>query len=128
PVAMEKPKLSDQGLSMFSLFTFAPKYNNLYPFYFQTGLVYTGLIPSRDDDQTMIVLGYGSYSFSNIENLQAEGDVNQPNYTMVLEGGYRFQINGWAFVQPFVQYIIKPDGTGDVQNATVLGVLAGVDF
>lgn len=128
PVGMEKPKLSDQGLSMFSMFTFAPKYNNLYPFYFQTGLVYKGLIPYRDNDQTMIALGYGSYSFSNIENLQDEGNVNQPNYTMVLESGYRFQINGWAFVQPFVQYIIKPNGTGNVQNATVLGILAGVNF
>jgi len=128
PVGMEKPKLSDQGLSMFSLFTFAPENNNLYPFYFQTGLVYKGLIPHRDDDQTMIVLGYGSYSFSNIENLQEDGNVNQPNYTMVLESGYRFQINAWAFVQPFIQYIIKPNGTGDVQNATVLGILAGVDF
>ncbi len=34
PMSIEPPKLSDQGLSLFSLVTFAPKYNNLYPFYF----------------------------------------------------------------------------------------------
>jgi porin len=128
PVDMKKPALSDQGLSMFSLFTVAPSNNNLYPFYFQTGLVYKGLIPYRDDDLLIGAIAYGSYSFSNIENLQQDGVANQPNYTMVLEGGYRFKINGWAFVQPFVQYIIKPNGTGAVQNATILGVLAGVNF
>jgi carbohydrate-selective porin OprB len=128
PVTMEKPKLSDQGLSIFNLLSFAPKYNNLFPFYFQTGLVYQGLVPTRDKDLTMFVLGYGSYSYFNIENLQQDGKINQPNYSMVLEWDYRFQVNGWSFVQPFIQYLVQPNGTGAVQNATVIGFLAGVDF
>ncbi len=129
PVSMDKPKLSEQGLSMFNLVSFAPKDNNLFPFYFQTGLVYTGLIPHRDKDFTMFSLAYGSYSFSNIENLQENvGNVNQPNYTMIFEWGYRFQINGWSYIQPLAQYIVKPNGTGNVQNATVLGFLVGATF
>ncbi|MCX6970271.1 MAG: carbohydrate porin [Verrucomicrobia bacterium] len=128
PVAPEKPKLSDQGLSMFSLVTLAPKYNNLYPFYFQTGFVYTGLIPHRDEDLTMFSIAYGSYSYYNIENLQNKGNVNQPNYTIFLEAGYRFQINKWAFVQPFIQYEIRPAGTGAVANATILGFSTGLTF
>lgn len=128
PVSTEKPKLNDQGLSFFSLVTFAPKYNNILPFYFHTGLVYKGLIPTRDNDLTMFAFGYGQYSFYNIQNLQ-EGDVvNQPNYSMVLEWDYRIQVNQWAYFQPFVQYIIKPNGTGAVENATVLGFQTGVIF
>jgi len=128
PVPMTEPKLSDQGLYSFNLVSFAPKYNNKYPFYFQTGLVYKGLIPTRDKDQTMLAVAAGQYSFYQIEALQAAGNVNQPNFTLVVEGGYRVQINGWAFTQPFVQYIAKPNGTEAVENAWVLGLLTGVDF
>jgi carbohydrate-selective porin OprB len=46
----------------------------------------------------------------------------------VLEGGYRFQINGWSYVQPFVQYFARPNGTQEVANATVLGFLTGLVF
>lgn len=128
PVAMEKPKLSKQGLSMFNLLSYAPKYNNPFPFYFQSGLVYTGLIPHRDADQTIFSVAYGSYSYQNIQNLQNTGKVNQPNYTMFLEGGYRIAINEWAFLQPFIQYEIRPAGTGAVANATILGFYTGLTF
>jgi len=130
PVPTEKPKLSDQGLSMFNLITFAPKYvaANRVPFYFQTGFTYKGLIPTRDRDIAMVAIGYGSYNYNNIQNLQDAGVVNQPNYTAVIEGGYRVQINTWAYVQPFVQYLIQPNGTGAVSNATVLGFTTAVLF
>jgi len=127
-VSTGKPKLSNQGLRSFNLVFFAPKYNNLFPFYFQTGLVYQGLIPTRDDDLLMFSLAYGSYSSYNIENLQNTGNSNQPNYTMFLEWGYRIQINQWAFFQPFLQYAIQPNGTGAVENATILGFYTGVNF
>lgn len=119
---VEKAKLSKQGLNTFNLISMAPGYakSNQYPFYFQSGLVYTGLIPSRDKDLAMVSIGYGAY----------QGDVYSPSksYTAVLEGGYRFQINGWSYVQPFVQYFARPDGSEDVANATVLGFLTGLVF
>ena len=127
-VVEKKPKLSEQGLYFFSLFTYAPKYNNILPFYFHTGLVYRGLIPRRDNDQLMAAFSYGQYSFYNIQALQQQGNVNQPNYTGVLEVDYRIQLNKWAWVQPYLQYIIQPNGTGAIENATILGVMAGVTF
>ena len=123
-VQPSSPKLSKQGLSTFNLLTFAPGYavKNVYPFYFQSGLVYTGLIPHRDEDLIMISLGYGAY----------QGDVSPTvdGYTAVIEGGYRFQINGWSYIQPFAQYFSHPNGTGSaaVQNAAVLGFTAGLVF
>jgi porin len=128
PVPAKKPKLSEQGLYFFSLFTYAPKYNSILPFYFHTGLVYRGLIPTRDNDQLMAVFGFGQYSLDNIRALQASGNVNQPNYTAVLEIDYRIQLNKWAFFQPYLQYIIQPNGTGAIENATILGFEAGVTF
>ncbi len=123
-----KAELSKQGLYTFNLISFAPKYNNLYPFYFQSGLVYEGLIPTRDADKTMFAIGFGSYSYENIQNLQSRGRTNQPNYSIVLEWDYRFQINKWAYFQPFVQYFIQPNGTGAIQNATILGFAYAVSF
>jgi porin len=123
-----KTSLSKQGLFTFNLISFAPKYNNLYPFYFQSGLVYEGLIPTRDADKLMFSIAYGSYSFENIQALQENGRVNQPNYSIVLEWDYRLQINKWAYFQPFVQYFIQPNGTGAVQNATILGFAYAVAF
>lgn len=117
-----KPKLSKQGLGAFNLITMSPGFAkaNTFPFYFQSGLVYTGLVPGRDADQAMLAIGYGAY----------EGGVYSPSrdYTAVVEAGYRFQINGWSFVQPFFQYFSRPDGTQEVANAAVLGFLTGLVF
>ena len=52
----------------------------------------------------------------------------QPNYTAVLEVDYRIQINKWAFFQPYLQYIIQPNGTSAIENATILGFETGVIF
>jgi len=127
-VLTEPAKLSEQGLYAFNLVTYAPKYNNILPFYFHSGLVYKGLIPTRDNDQLMAAFSFGQYSFYNIEALQEAGNVNQPNYTAVLEIDYRIQINKWAFFQPFFQYIIQPNGTGAIENASILGFETGLVF
>lgn len=121
-------KLSSQGLYFFSLFNYAPSENNLLPFYFHTGLLYQGLIPGRDTDQTGIAIAYGNYSFENIEQQQLNGNVNQQNYTVVIEAGHRFQVNKWSYVQPLIQYIIHPNGSAATQNDTIIGMNIGVSF
>lgn len=121
-------KLSEQGLSLFSLATFAPNgYNNNYPFYFQSGLVYEGLIPSRDRDQLMFGIAFGEYSERNV-NAAKRRKRPTPSNTTFLEAGYRIKANGWSYVQPFVQYIAQPNGTTAVANATILGLFVGVEF
>jgi carbohydrate-selective porin OprB len=115
--AAETPALSKQGLRLFSLFTCAPPDNNRYPFYMQGGFVYEGLLPLRDRDLLLAVVGLGQYA-----------GVEDGSNTAVIEIGYRLQVNGWAFVQPYFQYLSRPNGTSEVANASVLGFLAGVDF
>ncbi|MEI6279693.1 MAG: carbohydrate porin [Verrucomicrobiae bacterium] len=126
PVGANPP--GDQGLSMFNLLTFAPGYINLVNFYFQSGLVYKGLIAGRDNDQMMCAIAYGSYSPDQIHVLQNSGIADQPSFTTVLEADYRVQINQWAYIQPYAQYLIRPNGTSAVANATVLGFMAGLAF
>lgn len=126
-VAPSKPKLNEQGLYFFSLINFAPKFNNNVPFYFHTGLVYKGLIPGRDADQLGVAFAYGNYSYYK-QIADEERERPTQIFEGVLEFSYRIQVNKWAYVQPDLQYIIRPGGTGLTQNATVLGFQLGVIF
>jgi carbohydrate-selective porin OprB len=75
-----------------------------------------GLVPSRPDDRTVFFMTYGQFSDE------------EPNkdYEMVYELGHRFQITPAIYAQPSVQYIQNPGGTGDLSDAVVLGIQAGV--
>lgn len=128
PVSTEKPKLSKQGLSIFNLITFAPEYNNQFPFYLQSGLVYQGLVPMRDDDQLGFAVAYGHYSNQIALASRAEGEDFDPTATVFLEWFYRIQFNDWLFFQPFVQYEIQPTGTREKENAVILGFYTGLNF
>lgn len=108
-----------QGLHLFGVLSAAPADYGRYPIFCQGGLVYEGLIPQRDKDQALFAAAFGKYS----EVVQPGRDV-----TAVFEAGYRVQINGRAFVQPFAQYFARPDGTANVANAAILGLFMGVDF
>jgi carbohydrate-selective porin OprB len=60
--AVPSKVLSERGLLSFNEFSFTPPQNNAMPFYFQTGLVYKGLLDARPMDQIGIVCGMGFYS------------------------------------------------------------------
>lgn len=119
---------SKQGLRWLGFANYAPKYDNALPFFFYTGLVYEGLIPTRDHDQAGVALAFGNYSYYQILSNRAEGREISQTFEGVVEFEYRAQLNKWSFVQPFLQYVIRPGGTGQVANATVLGVHFGVTF
>ncbi len=126
-ITTEPGKPSNQGLRAFSLFNIAPQVNSALPFYFQTGLIYEGLIPYRDKDQLGVAIAYGDFSDDKRGLDRSRGRAEQ-TYTGAFEAGYRIQINKWAYIQPDFQYIIRPSGTGLIGNASVLGVQFGVVF
>ena len=49
-------------------------------------------------------------------------------YEAVVEADYRVQVTKFVVVQPFWQYIVRPNGTGLVGNANILGVHMEVTF
>jgi len=67
-----KTVVTDKGLYSFNEFTFTTPQNCAMPFYFQTGLVYKGPIPHRDNDSVGIVLGAGFYSSVYNSYLQSQ--------------------------------------------------------
>jgi porin len=124
PVALEK---SNQGLGWFGRISFTPQNRNTVGFYFDTGLVYTGLIPGRDDDAVGVSLGYADLTSGVAQGMFDEGARNV-GYEAVIEATYDAQITKWLHVQPDIQYIIRPGGSGDLGNAFVLGGRISVTF
>jgi porin len=119
---------SDQGLTLWSAFVLSPQQNiSKLPFQVNSGIVYKGLAPTRDNDITMLGFVYGNFSDDYADTVAATG-AGSPSYEIALEAGYRFQITKFANVQPNVQWIINPGGTGNIPNALVLGAQMNVTF
>jgi carbohydrate-selective porin OprB len=110
-----------EGLSVFNLLTLSPgnAVENTFPLYFQSGLAYEGAIPGRDKDLAIAAIAYGVYE----RNSKPARD-----YTAVVELGYRAQLGGWTYIQPYFQYLVRPNGTSQVANAAVIGFQTGVVF
>jgi porin len=110
---------SEQGLTPWGALTLAPAEGiNTIPFSAAGGLVYRGLLPGRDDDLTALAVYYGAFS-DRLEDQSAE---------TVVEANHRFQLAPWLYVTPDFQYVIRPDGRSDIDDAAVLGGEIGIDF
>jgi porin len=107
---------SEQGLGCFGRIAFEPQDRNFIGFYFDTGLTYKGLIPTRDDDTLGVAFAYAKLSSGAKDAAIAEGSVGVGS-EMVLETSYQAQITKWLSIQPDVQFIINPGGTQDLDNA-----------
>lgn len=119
---------SDQGLTIWSAFVLSPQENIAkLPFQYNGGLIYKGLIPTRDNDFTCFGVVYGTFS-SDYAQTVAETGAGNPTYELVFEWNYKIQITKFAFVQPDIQWVINPGGTGNIPNALVLGAQMGVTF
>jgi porin len=110
---------SDQGLTPWTAFTFAPVERvNTIPFSASGGLVYQGLIPRRDDDLTAVAVYYGKFS-DKLEDQNAE---------TVIEVNHRLQLTPWLYATPDFQYVFRPNGQSDIDDAAVFGGEIGIDF
>ena len=119
---------TDEGLTLWSAVVLSPQQNIAkLPFQVNGGLAYKGLLPGRDNDQTVVGLVYGMFSDDYAETTRAAG-AGSAEYEMVIEWGHRVQINRFAYVQPNIQWVINPGGTGNIPNALVLGAQMGLTF
>ena len=144
PAEVAKSTLSKKGLYMFNAFTFSPQQYSLLDFYYQTGLVYQGLLPGRPDDRMGLALGTAWFSadsaaaYSETYAIQsaantAAGKTNyaarpQPSWGGVLEFDYQFMVNKWFSVKPFAEYIMNPQQNGTLGNELVLGSQVAMKF
>ncbi|MBM3856586.1 MAG: carbohydrate porin, partial [Verrucomicrobia bacterium] len=119
---------SNKGLVLWSAYTFSPQQNiSKVPFQAEGGAIYTGLLPDRANDQTILGFIYGNFSSSYAGTQVAAGN-GSLNYELVYEAGYRINFTKYAYFQPDLQWIINPGGFGSTPNALVIGAQTGVIF
>jgi porin len=136
--------LSKKGLYMFNAWSFSPSRYSLLDFYYQTGLIYQGLIPGRPDDRLGVALGSAWFSsdaasaYHQTYEIQTAAAIAggkpvypaqpQPTWGGVVEIDYQCMLTKWISVKPFLEYIMNPQQNGTLGNVLVLGTQAAVRF
>ncbi|MDF3129178.1 carbohydrate porin [Kiritimatiellaeota bacterium B1221] len=93
------------------------------PLQISGGANWKGLFAGREDDHTMLFVTYGGLSDKWGESQGKDVDAE-----IVYELGHRVQLTPATYIQPSVQYIQDPGGTGDVDDAVVVGAWVGAAF
>lgn len=94
---------------------------NQFSSYFQTGIVFSGMVPGRDEDQ--FALSFSTARTGDKYRLAAlDAGQEATRHESVWEATYRAQMTPWLAVQPNIQYVINPGTDAQIKNATVLGV------
>ena len=117
----------DNGLTALAVTAIGPDNVNKFPFLIMGGLIYKGLIPGRDNDLTAFEAVYSQYSKSLRRSEKSIGNSGQ-TYELMIEFTQKIMVTKWMFIQPDLQYIIRPGGTGDTENALVVGSRFGLSF
>jgi polyphosphate glucokinase len=125
---------SNRGFGVFGSLMFAadPGVAQM-PFFFTAGVAARGILDSRPADSCGLGVVYGHFS-EDLQDAQRQAQQTDPtvgvqDYEMAIELTYRFYFAKRSlFVQPDLQYIIQPGGTGQEDNAVVLGVQMGINF
>lgn len=120
--------LTEAGLILWTELAYSPEASiSILTYQAKGGCIYQGLIPGRVNDSTIFGLGFGGFSPS-YQSSQESQNLGDPIYEMVSEFGYRVNFTRFFYIQPDLQYIVNPGGTGHIPNALVLGAQVGVTF
>jgi porin len=119
---------SDLGLTVFGTIAYAPQQNiSLIPFQLSGGALYQGLVPDRPKDMTIFGVIYGDLSNDYATSVEPDFGA-RPTTEVDLEFGYRLQATDFAYIQPDVQYIVRPGGSGNIPDAVIVGAQIGLTF
>jgi porin len=116
-----------QGLWGFLTFTYAPPKMNQLEYFGSGGLLYFGLIPRRPEDELGLFGLWGQFS-SDVR--KAQHAMGEPGMTheAIVEANYMYNITPALAVQPDIQGVFRPNGTGNISAALVLAVQVTVTF
>lgn len=115
-----------EGLIPFISLIAAPANRNLFPFFFNCGVVCQGVIPKRPDDSLNFGYIYGKYSWDQAK-VQGSSGIEPQNFESILELNYWIQFTPWFYVAPDFQYVIHPKGR-HTPNAFCIGAQIGINI
>ena len=94
---------------------------NQFSSYFQTGLVFSSMVPGRGED--LFAVSYSTARTGDKHRLAASNaGAEATSHESVWEATYRAHMTPWLSVQPNIQYVINPGADAQIKNSTVLGV------
>ena len=108
-----------QGLGLFGQFGWAPLDRNEIAKYYGGGLVYTGLLPGRDEDVSGVGVAHARLS-SRMKEIDGR------THETAIEWFYKVRLTKYLMVQPDLQYILNPGGDG--RNALAGGLRFEIRF
>lgn len=120
-------KDSDQGLTPLFVASIAPKNINQFVSFIMAGLIYKGLVPTFDQDVAAVQMTYAGWSEQWALN-KADSGSDPTRFEAMFELTYKKFITPWMYLQPDMQYIVRPGGTGKIKDALVIGTRFGLIF
>jgi porin len=122
-----------QGMGAFARAGYAPEDRNLVEWALDGGLVYRGLIPSRDYDSLGLTAAWmwmssDLASGQRAVNALAPGTFKPVDYEGLVELTYKAQLTAWWTLQPSVQRVIQPGGSSVHRDAWAIIVLTTLRF
>ena len=116
-----------RGLTGLLGFAYAPPDVDTVEYFANAGLLYQGPIPARSQDALGLLAIFGEFS-SDLREAQRMKHQAAMTHEAVLELNYMYNATPWLHVQPDVQGVIRPNGTGLVSDALVLAIQVGIDL
>ena len=122
-----KQTLCREGLRSFARVGFSPQTYSVASFYADGGLVYKGPLPSRKDDRIGVAFAYIQMG-QDMSSQAAAQDLPNASYEAIAEFSYSLVFTPNIALQPDLQYVMRPNGTSQYNNALVIGLRAVVSF
>jgi porin len=110
-----------QGLWSFLAFSYAPPKMNTDEYFWDAGLLYFGLIPHRAYDELGLFGIWGQFS-SDLRDAQRAAHEPTQTHEAIIEANYMYNVTPSLTVQPDIQGVFRPNGTGLISDTLVLAV------
>jgi len=122
-----------QGLGAFMRGGWAPEERNIVEWALDGGLVYRGLIPSRDWDVLGASVAWMWMSddlarAQRIVNSVAPGTFSPVDHEGLMELTYKAQMTAWWQLQPSIQWVIHPGGSEADRDAWAFVLMTTLRF
>lgn len=88
------------------------------------GAQYVGPFDGRSQNRLFFGTTNGELTEDHADQQEALGK-GRSDHEWIFELGYRFPLTRFAYVQPDIQYVKRPGGTGNVPDTAVLGAQFG---
>ena len=122
-----------QGLGAFVRGGWAPEDRNLVQWALDGGLVYRGLIPTRDWDAFGVSCAWMWMSkdiarAQRLVNTAVPGTFSPVDYEGLMEITYKAQLTAWWTLQPSIQYVMHPGGSEANRDAWAFVLMTTLRF